>query len=523
MTFIRDLRHRLHSRPAANDLQDELGSPDGQELSTSCSAVGFQLGTGASIYTNVLIPALLSARSEIILVTCFWAPSTTLEALSDALRKLAAYRRDAALASSQAPSTLSIKICFSSRSFFQKLFHTSSRAGFNYPSCEWTTKLGLPDAATLAAGGIEMQVKTLFFLPFSVMHPKFLIVDRERAFLPSCNVSWEAWLESCVEVRGEILAGLVAFYARTWDWTLDTNATFSLPTEEGGPTPTRTDALGSDLKQVSSPAHQIVSFPPFSPPVPTLLLPSSHHRNPRFRPFPWQSDPALPLTPLNVALLQLFDTATTCIYIQTPDLTCAAVTLALLDALERGVDVTIVTNRNVKLSEQILTAGTSTVRCVESFVWEYRRRRASPEGDGSMSRFGSASSRWSWFSRWRDWWRYRRGGHRRLALGSGRDLEAQNAPRMGDLQVSYFKPRAPAGHPASTAEEPVHTHAKVTIVDRQHAVLGSGNMDRASWYTSQELGVMFSNDSFAVAVEAALAGVLEGRLDVVFDSTVLDV
>ena len=30
---------------------------------------------------------------------------------------------------------------------------------------------------------------------------------------------------------------------------------------------------------------------------------------------------------------------------------------------------------------------------------------------------------------------------------------------------------------------------KCTIVDGEVVVLGSGNMDRASWYTSQEVGV----------------------------------
>lgn len=41
-----------------------------------------------------------------------------------------------------------------------------------------------------------------------------------------------------------------------------------------------------------------------------------------------------------------------------------------------------------------------------------------------------------------------------------------------------------------TELRPVKLHAKVTIVDGERMLLGSGNMDAASWGTSQELGVL---------------------------------
>lgn len=31
--------------------------------------------------------------------------------------------------------------------------------------------------------------------PFSVWHPKFVIIDDNEVFLPSCNVSWEVSLQ----------------------------------------------------------------------------------------------------------------------------------------------------------------------------------------------------------------------------------------------------------------------------------------------------------------------------------------
>jgi phosphatidylserine/phosphatidylglycerophosphate/cardiolipin synthase-like enzyme len=67
-------------------------------------------------------------------------------------------------------------------------------------------------------------------------------------------------------------------------------------------------------------------------------------------------------------------------------------------------------------------------------------------------------------------------------------------------------------------EEPVHSHFKLALVDCEFAMFGSGNMDRASWYTSQELGILFYGREFCTRVKAGVDGVLEGRLEMVFDS-----
>ena len=63
--------------------------------------------------------------------------------------------------------------------------------------------MGLPAPEELA--GLELVVKSVFVRPFSVMHPKFIIVDRKRAFMPSCNVSWEDWFEGCIDMEGAIV------------------------------------------------------------------------------------------------------------------------------------------------------------------------------------------------------------------------------------------------------------------------------------------------------------------------------
>ncbi|KAH9901753.1 hypothetical protein F4778DRAFT_781648 [Xylariomycetidae sp. FL2044] len=459
----------------------------------------FQLGTGASIYTQSLLPAILQARREVILVTCFWAQSSTLTALKEALEKLAAVRREqisqqrSAGPDAEDIPPLNIRICFSSRSLFQKLFHTSSRTGVIYPSSSWHASLGLPDGDTLESGRINLQVKSLFFLPFSVMHPKFLIIDRQRAWLPSCNVSWEAWLEGCVEVTGDVVSALMRFYRDVWDQDLEADLDYDPnPMTRSISSLQRTTSIGRlGLSSIKSHASRFAVMP--GDLVPTVLLPSSHHRNPRFRPLPWQKNPPAPVTPLNTAILRLLDMAEMSIYIQTPNLTSAPAIDGVVEALKRGIDVTIVTSRGMMVLEQIVTAGTTTSLCLKSLIRRYKQCR------NEYLRFGTRGATSD--------------SHAEF------DLEAQ-PPRLGSLKISYFRPRErkPADH---TAEEPVHSHLKLTIVDGQWTVLGSGNLDRASFFTSQELGILFQSPYFAATVRDAVGEVLKDRLTVMFDSRLL--
>lgn len=148
-------------------------------LCSSSAVEDFISGTGEDIFTDAIIPLLLSAKKEVILVTCFWAASPLLSKLSSALVELS--RK----VISQGLPKLRVRLCFSSRSLRQKLFHTTSPKGEIYPPSKWVPKLGLPAPDLLQ--GLDLQIKSLFFLPFSVLHPKFVIVDRQLALLPSCK------------------------------------------------------------------------------------------------------------------------------------------------------------------------------------------------------------------------------------------------------------------------------------------------------------------------------------------------
>jgi phosphatidylserine/phosphatidylglycerophosphate/cardiolipin synthase-like enzyme len=437
-----------------NNDQPQYWTSDPNSLLTTSNIHAINLGTGNRILAS-LLPALENAESEVIFVTCYWAASETLNRICDSLRKLSAK----AVAQGR---RIRVRICFSSSGLLQKLFHTQSAMGKVYEPGEWSKALGLPGPDELK--GLDLQVKSVFLLPISIIHPKFVIVDRKRAFLPSCNVSWEEWFEGCLELSGPVVGQFLRFWEEFWadDQDRMISTTASTVSHEN------TDMKPQDLTGLLH--HH--NFAP-APSVQTLFLPSPHHRNPRIS-LPWQSAAPAPSTPLNIFLLQAFDSARSYIYIQTPNLTSQPAITAMLEALKRGVDVTVVTSERLQLLEQIITAGATSPRCVSKLIAQ----------------------------------------HEALANSRSADIEDAAALRLGKLKVSYYKPRD--GQEASH-DEPVQSHFKLTIVDGEVAVFGSGNMDRPSWYTSQELGVAFFDRAFVAKVEEGVEEALGERRKVAYE------
>ncbi|KAI3547160.1 hypothetical protein CSPX01_03992, partial [Colletotrichum filicis] len=477
------LDHWIHSLKSSrgeqlNDFPNyHVSHPE--SLVTTCSPKSLTVGNGVSIYRNALLPAILVAKHEVILVTCFWAPSDTLSAIKETLELLAERRREAIETTGQdAVTPLRVRICFSSRSFFQKIFHPWSRDGYAYPTSAWP-KLGLPPDSILRAARIDLTVKSLFFLPFSVMHPKFVIVDRQRAWMPSCNVSWETWFEGCIGFEGAAVAQLVKFYTNVWEPAAGAR---EIPDDQDDGGREANQGLGQvdqdtgrTVPSRGPPSDDETAYRRLSlaslPPCPTLILPSSHHWYPGFRFVPVWRRTTAPTTPLNAALLSLFACARTDIDIVTPNLTCRAVVDALLDALRRGVSVRIRTSKNMMLIEQLVTACTTTEWTLNSLV----------------KRYAQACAEWS----------------RKRSVDAESHLQ-----RPGRLDIYYYRPNLQATA-VRDPEEPVVSHLKMTLVDKEFLLLGSGNLDRASWYTSQELGILlhipdFQSDIWSESFESRI-------------------
>lgn len=498
-----------------------MSSSSSQDLAT---ITPLPFTTGFQIYQTSILPAILSAQHEVILITCFWSTaSETLARLRETLLELS--KKSVALQQQQKKGKgkkkeqkkIKVRIGFSSSSIWQKLTHTSSKQGKVYSGEEVFGKKGLLSPSSSSSSslssaeketkeekekekelwrGLDFEIKSIFFLPFSVWHPKFVIVDRKEVWLPSCNVSWEEWFEGGVKVQGEgVVRKFVEFWEENWRSEVDGGGDRGEGDEgeEEGEEEEEPDQDQEDQEGQEDQEDSHYHNPPSTttttilPNIPYKFLPSPHHRNPHFHLFPWQAPSPPPPTPLNLELLHLFTTAHKSIYIQTPNLTCAPVLDALWGAaVERGVQVTIVTSERLMRVEQLVTAGRTTGWCVRGLVKKYQRAMLERE-------------------------RQRRMG----------DLEAGRGGTMGWLRVSYYEPRSGAAAKAKTGgdAEPVQSHLKLTVVDEEAIVFGSGNMDRASWYTSQELGVAFYSHELVTQVMQSLQSALEGRTKLVYDSS----
>ncbi|KAH8178459.1 PLD-like domain-containing protein [Sarocladium implicatum] len=421
---------------------------DSDSLVTTSVPKTLLVGTGLSIFSRGLLPSILKAQRSVHFVTCYWADSPSLDAFRNTLLSLAELRKRDGVT-----SALKITIGFSSHGLFQKLFHTASQDGHVYPSSEWPA-LGLPDEQVLRDARIDMTVKSLFFTPLSVMHSKYLVVDEKEAWIPSCNVSWERWFEGCIAVEGGIVGKIMTFHDKVW--RPPRGSTFGDVYEASNPVQSLPQPDDSDrYPDQGNPgsACQSCKFDNDRP-VPTIFLPSPHHRNPRFSIFPFLTQRRPPMTPLNAALLTLIENAQQQITILTPNVTSWPALDALLAALARGVNVHIRTSKDVMFIEQLVTAGTWTSRCLGQFIDKY---------NDLLDKSKTADN-------------------------------IEGAPsKPGRLETSYFtESSARSGHD----DEPVVSHFKMTVVDNEYFVFGSGNMDRASWWTSQEIGVLIHAPGF---------------------------
>ena len=499
-------------------------------LSTTTKIRSFCIGTGASIFcSSSLLDAIEQAQTEVIFVTCYWAHSTTLSHLSEALRRLSARSLARLKQNSGHGNKVRVRILFSSLSLTQKLFHTNSHRGKIWASKHWEGTLGLPGPHELL--GLEMEVKSIFIKPFSVMHPKYVLVDRKNVWLMSANVSWESWLEGMTELRGvEAVRQFMDFFERTWcplsnksirgpERMVDSQAEpeqFNHPSTSPGEDSTPPCVPEQSHNAPHLLAHK--SFPATDTAC-TILLPSTYHINPHFRPFPCLRAAAPPRTPLNAFLLHLFSTAKESIYIQTPNLTCPAVLDHLLSALQRRVNVEIVVSRGMMVLEQLVTAGTTTSRCVDRLIRRYEKLCQADQVRSERSGLPTRTSTLlSTFGRSRN----APAGDEESQTSSTPLADVQHRsrrpsrPKFGGLKISHFK--TAEAHLSLGESEPVHNHLKLTIVDEDVCVLGSGNMDRASWYTSQELGLAVLDRGFASTVKHCVEEVLRRRTTVRYQS-----
>ncbi|KAI9764597.1 MAG: hypothetical protein M1840_008326 [Geoglossum simile] len=421
-------------------------------LLSASTPLRFSTGTGLSLLQSWLPTLLAETREELIIATCFWSKNSESVAeirnLLVGLSNRISEARPSNATTKPATPNLKVRILLSSLSPLQKILHPSRPKHLDPAS------VSLPPASKYP--NLSVQIRSLFLKPFSVMHPKYIIMDRRRAWVMSWNMSCEEWFEGCVEVEGDVVAGLVDFWRDTW-------GADNKGEREGEESPVERDRPCDATPLPSHPTFSTTTFPSQNP-LPVLLLPSPHHRNPRFRPFPLRA-PTPPPTPLNIFLLTLLSASTSVIQIYTPNLTSPPVLSALLAALSRGINIHITTPRRMMYAEQLVTAGTTTELCLHSLSRRYNRL-------------------------------VKRHNKNKSKNTNPPDTEPQQHP-PGTLQISRY-PLSPS------TSSPQKSHLKLTIVDAEIAVLGSGNLDRASWYTSQEIGLAFFGTEVVAEISEAV-------------------
>ena len=426
---------------------------------------------------------------ELLFVTCFWSKSASLEYLSKTLLEL--NRLHPLSRGDHRRRKLRIRICISSRSAFQKLFHTSSDKGYTYANtAQAYQKLGLPPPEKL--GNLDIVIKSKFFRPISVLHGKYVIVDRKRLLLPSCNVSWEEWLEGMGVFEGGIVDSFLEYYRETWGGTGEGLQSLS----------------GNQNNRYIESIWTPKPLPPLSIQFrgdrisPTIFLTQPHHAvfpALRFVPtiisrvistcLPFRISPSVtpaPLTPQNVFMAALVRQAHQSIFIQTPNLTCPDLLEALYECLTRHgepIDIEIITCTKMMLLEQIVTTGFGG---------------PSPRRDGAERKM-----------RW--------GATTESCVNELLRRVNDNINESSTLRIYYYNP-LPVISASSTYDGDVESvftaqeememarqsHVKAMIVDNEVTVVGSANGDRASWFTSGEVNVMVLDENFAKGVRDSL-------------------
>ncbi|KAF3922463.1 hypothetical protein AA313_de0207456 [Arthrobotrys entomopaga] len=463
----------------------------------------YDVGTGESL-TNLQCAKSLDADHEVILVTGFLhAGSPSVKALNRTLEVLAT-RQTLKNVRRGTSNTLKVHLCFSSSSFLQKILHTRSPKGRIWKEKEWK-KLGLRDAAYFR-GKLDLTVKSLFFRPVGLLHGKYMIVDRRTLIVPSSNLSFEEWLEGATTYYSypdPVTPGMmdvVKQFVRYWEsvWMVGEEAgpdtyervleTFPVTPHEGGGSIIMDKYTGTPVDEaqwagwaptVFLPHPEQASFPPVWPigeigflwAIVRTLMGLVLVKGPK-------NDETYLENPQNAFIMSAIENAEESIYLHNPNVTAKPIMNALVRAVKRGVTVEIVTSMGMMKWEQLVTAGTTTEKCLRRLVRDVEHFR---------------------------------------------DNTPQGAITTGGLFIYQFNPtRRPQLPPFVKNPRDNHkltwydkSHVKCLIVDEQVVMLGSGNADRASWVTSQEVNVgLFLNKLKAGLIRQALVDALAGRLEV---------
>ncbi|KAK6530742.1 hypothetical protein TWF281_007581 [Arthrobotrys megalospora] len=472
-----------------------------EDLLSSSYIEDYTVGTGESL-TNLQCTKLLEAENEVIIVTGFLNPTCASVKTLNRTIEILATRQTLKNVRRGTDSVLKIHICFSSSGFLQKVLHTRNPKGRVWKEKEWK-KLGLGDPKYLK-GKVELTVKSIFVRPVGLLHGKYMIVDRRILVVPSCNLSWEEWLEGATtylrypdDSPDCVVKKFVEYWESVWMHGEEPGPDKFEGVVERFPAVMLNEGGGSIV--LDRPRGTNVERRGWEGFVPTVFLP-----HPESGSFP----PVWPLgeveaiwkilrglmnvifekggrdddylgNPQNAFWMAAIEGAEKSVYVHTPNVTAKPLIDALLRAVKRGVTVEIVTSMGMMKWEQLVTAGTTTEKSLKKMVMEMEKWKTGLDEEEAVTTGGL--------------WIYRYNPTKRP-------------------QLPPFVKQPGDNHKLTWYDK---SHVKCLIVDEEVAVLGSGNFDRASWATSQEVNVgLFLDRTRARTIRQALVNALAGRLEV---------
>jgi len=356
---------------------------------------------------KVIIPAIVGAEEEVLITTFMFVKNTpTAEAVGEAIVELnkKAAKRGKKIRVYLTIDSFGASVFGGDAPSFSSLFSSVSNIdGKHY---------NLPEAKDVPY--LDYRVKNVHTRLLGTLHSKMILVDGHHAVLGSKNLDGDAAFEWMFTLEGAVTRSMRSDFENIWNEKLP-----SLPSKTFyGPRP------GVDV-----------------PVVVLSRVQSNNLLSTRFR------------NPQNYGWLSALANARRKVYIQTPNFTVEVVAKAVLDAVRRGIAVTIVTSYDLSSSSQkIYKYNVSDDKGTAK--WMFEQLKNDPKA--------AARLRICWF-------------------------------------VSADRKEA---NPQPTAED--YSHVKFMNVDDEISIAGSGNMDAQTVYRSREDNVLIDSASITRKMTDAL-------------------
>ncbi|EPS36436.1 hypothetical protein H072_9996 [Dactylellina haptotyla CBS 200.50] len=397
----------------------------------------------ADHYYNLIV----KARLDIIIFSNFWKNSYASRRIGEALKELSNQIEE------DGRSPVVVKILFD-RGSLQHFVSSRVRV----EEAEWIT-LGLPPSKQMR--NIQLEIINYHNFPLGTLHSKFMVIDRQVAVLNSCNIQDNSNLEMMCQFDGPIIESLYEHAIITWGDGLNPTLPSlsarrgSLPSQiqdwqHVDTPPMETQGIGLTMVELNKILNKSMGQKTAQEGVDDLMerpfCAYNFHTKKQFpialvnrAPHSAPGNPSLD-APQNIAWLSGIKFAEAKIFIQTPDLNAPPVVTALIEAIKRGVEVSLV-----------LCMGYNDL--------------------GEMLPL--------------------QGGHNEIVV-------VRMKQQLNEEEKKLFKVYWYVGR---DLDRPIHAtkqirtcHIKLMIVDERIGIQGSGNQDSQSWFHSQEINCMIDSE-----------------------------